>query len=70
MPSTIELSIFGMTCGNCVKHVDHALRGVSGVTNVVVDLAGKGARVETDGTTQPAALVAAVIDEGYEVAIK
>ena len=70
MPSTIELSISGMTCGNCVKHVDHALRDVPGVTDVVVDLAGKAARVETNGTTAPEELIAAVVEEGCEAAVR
>ena len=33
------LSVRGMTCGNCVKHVDKAVRSVRGVSGVQIDLA-------------------------------
>jgi len=61
------LTITGMTCGNCVKHVTAALRGVPGVTTVDVALAEHRARVVHDPTAAPiAALVAAVEAAGYE----
>ena len=43
---TIKLSIGGMTCGSCVRHVTKALYGVAGVVNVDVDLQKNEATVE------------------------
>lgn len=60
----VTLSITGMTCQNCVKHVTQALQGVSGVARVAVDLASGTAEVE--GTPDVQALVSAVEEEGYE----
>lgn len=60
----ITLSVTGMTCQNCVKHVTQALQGVPGVARVTVDLASGTAEVE--GTPDVQALVSAVEEEGYE----
>lgn len=60
----VTLSITGMTCQNCVKHVTQALQGVPGVARVAVDLASGTAEVE--GTPDVQALVSAVEEEGYE----
>lgn len=60
----VTLSVTGMTCQNCVKHVTHALQGVPGVERVTVDLASGTAKVE--GNPDVAALVSAVEEEGYE----
>ena len=35
---TIELTVEGMTCGSCVKHVKQALQAVPGVVHVEVDV--------------------------------
>lgn len=58
------LTVTGMTCQNCVKHVTQALTQVPGVTGVAVDLATGTARVEGDASVD--ALVEAVREEGYE----
>jgi Au+-exporting ATPase len=63
---SIELTITGMTCQNCVAHVTRALKGVPGVTNAIVDLESAHARVE--GSSDAAALLAAVEAAGYEAA--
>ncbi len=60
---TTTLRIEGMTCNNCVRHVDRALRAVSGVSAVEVDLAEHRATVT--GEADPAQLVAAVEAAGY-----
>ena len=41
-----ELMIEGMMCQNCVKHVTHALEGISGASHVQVSLEDKKATVE------------------------
>ena len=61
--SAVELLVEGMTCGNCVKHVEEALRPLSGVQHVEVDLAG--GRVRVAGNVDSAALVDALGEAGY-----
>ncbi len=61
-----NLRITGMTCNNCVRHVDKALRGVPGVSNVQVSLEGKSAEVAHDDSTSLDSLVKAVESAGYE----
>lgn len=60
------LTVTGMTCANCVRHVDTALRRVDGVQDVRVDLSAGTARVQHDAPAALAQLVAAVEEEGYE----
>jgi copper chaperone CopZ len=62
---TINLNITGMTCGNCVKHVEKALKGVAGVTGFEVDLAAGSARVVGDFSKGAAPLIEVLNEEGY-----
>lgn len=64
----ITLTIKGMTCNNCVKHVQHAIQAVPGVTSVEIDLAS--GRAEVQGSADPGILIAAVVEEGYETKIQ
>ena len=59
-----ELLPPGMTCPKCVAHVTKALQGVAGVASAEVSLEKGEAVVE--GTPVVQALVAAVVEEGYE----
>ena len=60
--------IKGMHCASCVVRVEEALRGVSGVNRVAVNLASESATVQPAvGGVDDAALVAAVRSAGYEV---
>ena len=61
------ISIEGMTCGNCVRHVTEALNELEGVTSVNVDLAGKKADVETADSVSDDKLKEAVVEAGYSV---
>lgn len=62
------IKIQGMSCQHCVKAVNEALSQVAGVSSVAaVDLETGVARVE--GSPDPAALVAAVKDAGYQAEI-
>jgi copper chaperone len=65
MSQTLELTVTGMTCDHCVRSVTNALQDVEGVTSATVDLAGKSAKVEGD-KLDPAKLIAAIEEEGYE----
>jgi Cu+-exporting ATPase len=62
---TIALSIEGMTCASCVMHVEHALKGVPGVSAARVNLATEKAVVELRDDVTPDLLAAAVKDAGY-----
>ena len=65
-PVTIETyHVQGMTCGGCAKHVEKALRSVSGVSAVSVDLVKGTATVE--GTASLEALAASAEAAGYEL---
>ena len=63
---TKKIIIDGMMCEHCTGRVEKALRAVSGVMDVVMDLEGKSATVTADGTDD-GALKDAVTEAGYEV---
>ncbi|MXX18840.1 MAG: heavy-metal-associated domain-containing protein [Dehalococcoidia bacterium] len=67
MAETIELKVDGMTCDHCVRAVTDAITGVDGVTEASVDLDAGAATVRGKGVDL-GAVVAAVIEEGYEAA--
>jgi len=61
---TIELTVTGMGCDGCVKTVRGALSTVPGVERAEVDLAS--GRAVVHGSAQAAALIAAIVDAGYD----
>lgn len=61
------LKIEGMVCGNCVKHVDKALREIKGILQVDVSLENKSAKVQMDHKISDDVLTAAIEDAGYQV---
>lgn len=63
---TYTLTVEGMMCQHCVSHVKKALEGVKGVTAATVDLDTKTATVEALSSVSAEALIAAVINAGYE----
>ncbi len=63
----IRLSIIGMRCAGCVKTVENALKGVSGVKAVNVNFADHSAVVE--GDADPQVLRAALQEAGYDAAV-
>ncbi len=62
-----ELSIEGMMCKNCVRHVKEALEKIPGASDVDVDLDSKSAKVSVTADVTDEKLAAAVTEEGYEV---
>ena len=64
--ATHTLTVEGMMCKNCVAHVQKALEGVKGVTDVTVDLESKTATVDALSSVSVDALIAAVTAAGYE----
>ena len=65
---TQEVTISGMTCAACVRRVEMALAGVSGITSADVSLATESARIEyVPGVLDTATMRDAVAAAGYEV---
>ena len=62
------LKVTGMTCGGCISNVTHALKTVSGVSDVKVSLSAGEATVQFDERlTSPDQLKSAVTGAGYGV---
>ncbi len=65
---TETLKVAGMTCGGCTSNVTHALKAVSGVSDVTVSLSAGEATVQYDEQlTSPDQLKSAVKEAGYGV---
>lgn len=67
--TTTTLKIEGMSCNNCVQHVQQALASVPGVQKAEVNLAQKQAVVQSEGPLDLNAAVKAVEEEGYQASI-
>jgi Cu+-exporting ATPase len=68
---TLRLAIEGMSCATCVTRLEAALRGVTGVTRVGVNLASESATVEmVSGAASAGDLVAAVRAAGYDAVVR
>jgi copper chaperone len=65
---SIELNVTGMTCGHCKAAVEGALKQISGVSAVAVNLEQGQALVEGEGLDANQ-LIAAVIEEGYSAQV-
>jgi copper chaperone CopZ len=59
-----QISIEGMSCGHCVKHVEAALKEI-GASKVEVNLQGKYAIAEVGA--EDSKIKAAIEDAGYDV---
>ena len=66
--TTSTYTVVGMTCDHCVRAVTDEVGGVEEVTAVAVDLASGTVTVQSDAPIDDAAVAAAVIEAGYEVA--
>lgn len=65
---TVNLTVQGMTCGNCARSVERRLASTPGVTKAKVDLEAARATVEYDvDLVKPDVLANAVRQLGYEV---
>lgn len=62
---TINLTVSGMTCGACVKHVEKAINSIAGVQKVEVDLASGAVKVEGDVSQRVKEIIAALEEDGY-----
>ena len=66
---TVNLTVSGMTCGACVKHVEKAINSIAGVEKVEVDLASGSVKVEGDISQQVNEIIAALEEDGYPTKI-
>ncbi|HEU5125267.1 MAG TPA: cation-translocating P-type ATPase [Verrucomicrobiae bacterium] len=66
-----ELSVTGMDCSNCARHVTEAIQSVPGVHSAMVQLENKRASVRWNGgaAQDPNALIQAVSNAGYGAAV-
>jgi len=64
----ITLNVSGMSCEHCVKAVNNALSGLSGVKDIRVSLKDGKVSFSHDPAKAPLEKIkAAIIEEGYEV---
>jgi copper chaperone len=64
---TKTIFIEGMTCNNCVRHVETALSELAGVTSIKVDLAEKKAVIMTTQEIADQEIISVIDDIGYKV---
>jgi hypothetical protein len=64
-PAVVTLEVEGLTCNNCVRKLERALRDVDGVTSAMVTL--EPGRATVEGSVRPADLEAVVRSTGYAV---
>lgn len=62
-----KILIDGMSCEHCVKHVNEALKELTGVTKVDVNLTFNTAFIETTSDVKDEDIKLAIDDAGYEV---
>ena len=67
---TINLTVSGMTCGACVKHVEKAINSIAGVKRVEVDLASGAVKVEGNVSKHVKEMIAALEEEGYPAQVR
>ncbi|MDG2093755.1 MAG: heavy metal translocating P-type ATPase [Phycisphaerales bacterium] len=67
-PNSLELQITGMHCGGCVANVQNALEGLSGATNVQVDL--HQAMASMEGVIDPSTAIKAIEAKGFSASIR
>ena len=61
----LDFAVQGMTCGSCATKVTNAVQGISGVTDVVVDITG--GKLSVAGSADESVITAAVEGAGYAV---
>jgi len=62
-----QINIKGMSCRNCVRHVEEVLNEIPGVGNILVNLQKNNAEVEVNDTVTEIRLKEAIEEAGYEV---
>ncbi len=67
--ATVVMKVTGMTCGNCVRHVEEALGKLAGVRSVKVVLDPGKALIEPGNGFSTCAALAVIRAQGYEASI-
>ncbi|MBI4503848.1 MAG: heavy-metal-associated domain-containing protein [Gemmatimonadetes bacterium] len=67
--ASLKLKVSGMHCGHCTTTVERALKKVSGVYGVSVDLDAGSAEVDFDGKAPAGEFVEAVRAVGYSAEV-
>jgi len=62
-----KLNVEGMACAHCENAVKTAILAISGVTEVVVDLAGKTVTVTHDENVTVSMIQSEIEEQGYDV---
>jgi copper ion binding protein len=62
-----KLNIDGMSCKHCVSAVTEAIKALSGVTKVKVDLKKKTADIVRDESVKLDDIISAVSEAGFKV---
>jgi len=62
---TINLTVSGMTCSTCVKHVEKAIHSIAGVQKVEVNLASGAVKVQGNVSQHLKEIIAALEEDGY-----
>lgn len=65
---TQTITVTGMTCANCVRHVRETLGALPGVRAVDVDLTSGRATLDVDGAVDLATIAAALEADEYGLA--
>ncbi len=63
-----SMKVTGMTCGHCEAAVKRALEAVPGVT-AVTRVDRNAQVVEVEGSAEVSALLAAIVEEGYQAEV-
>lgn len=63
---TKTINIEGMSCGHCTARVEKALKSLTGITDVTVDLGKKTAVFSCEGVSDEV-LKETIEDSGYDV---
>lgn len=67
-PTTADLAVSGMTCGNCARHVTEAIQGVPGVASANVQLDAGRATVRWQSQPNLPAVLDAIKQAGFDAA--
>ncbi len=65
----IAVTLTGMSCQNCARHVRQALAALPGVTSVQVDLDQATAHISGNDELDDARIAAVLDEEGYTVTL-
>ena len=66
---TFNMTVRGMTCGSCVKHVEKTISAIAGVQGVKVDLGSGQVTIWGELCHKEKEILAALEEDGYQAEI-